>query len=103
ADLVLTEIARVLRRHGDAGRLGGDEFAVWIACGADTAQAAAAAIVEEVGVRLPGGGELPAVTISVGAALSADHGRELTNLLEVADTALYRAKEAGRARVALAA
>jgi len=102
ADLVLTEIARVLRRHGDAGRLGGDEFAIWIDCDAERARAAGAAIVEEVGVRLPGDGELPAVTISVGAALSADHGRELTNLLEAADTALYRAKEAGRARVALA-
>ncbi|HEU4703334.1 MAG TPA: HDOD domain-containing protein [Conexibacter sp.] len=102
ADLVLTEIARVLRRHGDAGRLGGDEFAIWIACDAQTARTAAAAIVEEVGVRLPGDGELPAVTVSIGAALSSDHGRELTNLLEAADTALYEAKEAGRARVALA-
>jgi diguanylate cyclase (GGDEF)-like protein/putative nucleotidyltransferase with HDIG domain len=103
ADLVLTEIARVLRRHGDAGRLGGDEFAIWIDCDAERAQAAGAAIVEEVGVRLPGDGELPAVTVSIGVALSADHGRELTNLLEAADTALYQAKEAGRARVAVAA
>jgi diguanylate cyclase (GGDEF)-like protein/putative nucleotidyltransferase with HDIG domain len=101
-DLVLTEIARVLRRHGDAGRLGGDEFAVWVGCDADTAEAAGTAIVEEVGVRLPGDGELPAVTVSIGAALTGDHGRELTNLLEAADNALYEAKEAGRARVALA-
>jgi diguanylate cyclase (GGDEF)-like protein/putative nucleotidyltransferase with HDIG domain len=101
-DLVLTEIARVLARHGDAGRLGGDEFALWIACDADTAQQAASAIVEEVGVRLPGDGELPAVSVSIGAALSSDHGRELTNLLEAADTALYAAKEAGRARASLA-
>ena len=28
-DLVLTEVARVLARHGVAGRLGGDEFGVW--------------------------------------------------------------------------
>jgi diguanylate cyclase (GGDEF)-like protein/putative nucleotidyltransferase with HDIG domain len=102
ADLVLTEIARVLRRHGDAGRLGGDEFAIWLDCDAQAAHARGAAIVEEVGARLPGDGELPAVTVSVGAALSVDHGRELTSLLQAADTALYRAKEAGRARVALA-
>jgi diguanylate cyclase (GGDEF)-like protein/putative nucleotidyltransferase with HDIG domain len=102
ADLVLTEIARVLGRHGDAGRLGGDEFALWIACDAATAQQAAGAIVEEVSGRLPGDGELPAVTVSIGVALTADHGRELTNLLEAADTALYEAKEAGRARAALA-
>jgi diguanylate cyclase (GGDEF)-like protein/putative nucleotidyltransferase with HDIG domain len=102
ADLVLTEIARVLARHGDAGRLGGDEFALWIACDADTAQRAAGAIVEEVGARLPGDGELPAVTVSIGVALTTDRGRELTNLLEAADTALYAAKEAGRARASLA-
>ncbi len=29
-DLVLTEVARVLARHGVAGRLGGDEFGVWV-------------------------------------------------------------------------
>ena len=29
-DLVLTEVARVLSRHGVAGRLGGDEFGVWV-------------------------------------------------------------------------
>jgi diguanylate cyclase (GGDEF)-like protein/putative nucleotidyltransferase with HDIG domain len=103
ADLVLTEIARVLSRHGDAGRLGGDEFALWLACDAAAAQQAASAIVEEVCTRLPGDGALPAVTVSIGAALTADHGRELTSLLEAADTALYEAKEAGRARAALAA
>ena len=102
ADLVLTEIARVLARHGDAGRLGGDEFALWIACDADAAHQAATAIVEEVAARLPGDGELPAVTVSIGVALSVDHGWELTNLLEAADTALYAAKEAGRARASLA-
>jgi diguanylate cyclase (GGDEF)-like protein/putative nucleotidyltransferase with HDIG domain len=102
ADLVLTEIARVLGRHGEAGRLGGDEFAVWLSCDAAAAHEAATAIVDEVAARLPGDGELPAVSVSIGAALSADHGRELTNLLEAADTALYAAKEAGRARAALA-
>ncbi len=102
ADLVLTEIARVLGRHGDAGRLGGDEFAVWLSCDAAAAEQAATAIVEEVSARLPGDGELPAVTVSIGVALSGEQGRELTNLLEAADTALYAAKEAGRARAALA-
>ena len=29
-DLVLTEVARILARHGVAGRLGGDEFGVWV-------------------------------------------------------------------------
>jgi diguanylate cyclase (GGDEF)-like protein/putative nucleotidyltransferase with HDIG domain len=102
ADLVLTEVARVLARHGDAGRLGGDEFALWLGCDAAAAHATATAIVEEVGARLPGDGELPLVSVSIGAALTAEHGRELTSLLEAADTALYEAKEAGRARASLA-
>ncbi|MGN6189314.1 MAG: HDOD domain-containing protein [Conexibacter sp.] len=102
ADLVLTEVARVLARHGDAGRLGGDEFAVWVECDSETAQEAVGAIVAEVGARLPGDGQLPAVTVSIGAALTAERGRELTRLLEAADAALYEAKEAGRARAALA-
>ncbi|MFL5818480.1 MAG: diguanylate cyclase [Conexibacter sp.] len=44
----------------------------------------------------------PAVSVSIGVAPIGEHGRELTGLLEAADTALYRAKEAGRARAALA-
>ena len=102
ADLVLTEVARVLARHGDAGRLGGDEFALWIGCDADAAERAAAEIVAEVAARLPGDDELPAVTVSIGVALTTERGRELRNLLEAADTALYEAKAGGRSRAALA-
>lgn len=102
ADLVLTEIARVLGRHGDAGRLGGDEFALWIAGDPAAAQDAARTVVAETAARLPGEGELPAVTLSAGVAATAVHGHDLTTLLEGADTALYAAKAAGRACAALA-
>lgn len=102
ADLVLTEIARVLARHGDAGRLGGDEFALWVAGEVDAGRRAADALVADVAARLPGDGELPAVTLSVGGAPTATYGHELTKLLEVADAALYEAKEAGRGRAAVA-
>ncbi len=102
ADLVLTEIARVLARHGDAGRLGGDEFALWVAGTADAGRAAADALVADVAARLPGDGELPAVTLSVGGAPTDGLGHDLTRLLEAADAALYEAKEAGRARAAVA-
>jgi diguanylate cyclase (GGDEF)-like protein/putative nucleotidyltransferase with HDIG domain len=98
ADLVLTEIARVLARHGDAGRLGGDEFAVWVAGDVAAGRAAADALVADVAARLPGDGELPAVTLSVGGAPTDAAGCDLTALLEAADAALYEAKEAGRAR-----
>src|SRR3954465_4383270 len=52
-DLVLTEVARVLARHGIAGRLGGDEFGVWV--GEDGAgHRTARAIMDEVAGALPG-------------------------------------------------
>ena len=38
-DLVLTEVARVLARHGVAGRLGGDEFGVWVREGEEAGRA----------------------------------------------------------------
>jgi diguanylate cyclase (GGDEF)-like protein len=42
---------------------------------------------------------LPAVTLSMGIAIYPDHGIELNDLIRVADTALYKAKEQGRDRV----
>ncbi|OGO39069.1 MAG: hypothetical protein A2147_07355 [Chloroflexi bacterium RBG_16_57_8] len=42
---------------------------------------------------------LPPVTMSMGIATYPDHGSELNDLLRVADSALYRAKEGGRDRV----
>lgn len=102
ADLVLTEIARVLARHGDAGRLGGDEFAIWVAGEPAAGERAAQAIVEAVAAQLPGGGELPAVTVSIGAAATGAPGPSLTQLLEAADAALYEAKEGGRGQATVA-
>nr|WP_281381639.1 GGDEF domain-containing protein [Conexibacter arvalis] len=100
ADLVLTEIALVLRANGFAGRLGGDEFALWVPGGIDEAQRVAAGVVADVQTRLAGTDRLPAVTLSVGAASTALCGNDLGRLLETADRALYEAKTAGRSRAA---
>lgn len=102
-DLVLTEVALVLRARGDAGRLGGDEFALWVGGDAARAEAAAKTVVHQVSSLLPGNGELPPVTLSVGAAPTARYGHDLTRLLEAADAALYDAKSSGRARISFAA
>jgi diguanylate cyclase (GGDEF)-like protein len=67
-DLVLTEIARVLGKHGIAGRLGGDEFALWLS--GDRPGHVADAIVAEVTATFPEGSDL-AVGISVGIATAA--------------------------------
>ena len=45
---------------------------------------------------------LPTITVSIGAAVFPGHGRFGEDLLKLADTALYRAKEAGRNRVEVA-
>jgi diguanylate cyclase (GGDEF)-like protein/putative nucleotidyltransferase with HDIG domain len=99
-DLVLTEVARVLARHGVAGRLGGDEFGVWVREGEEAGRREAAAIAEDVSNSLPVElvtGEAP-VGITVGMAVTPEGGAEVMELIEVADRELYAAKPGGRRR-----
>ena len=42
---------------------------------------------------------LPSITLSFGIATYPDHGTDINELIRVADTALYKAKEEGRDRV----
>ena len=42
------------------------------------------------------------VSVSIGVAVLGEHGTDLTDLLAAADAALYRAKQTGRNRVAVA-
>jgi diguanylate cyclase (GGDEF)-like protein len=100
-DLVLTEVARVLARHGIAGRLGGDEFGVWVREGEEAGRREAAAIVDDVANSLPVElvtGEQP-VAITVGMALTPPGGAEVMELVEAADRELYAAKPGGRRRM----
>ncbi|TVR18872.1 MAG: diguanylate cyclase [Nitriliruptor sp.] len=108
-DTVLAEVARILLdsiRSGDiACRYGGEEFAV-IMTGAD--QVAATARAEHLRTSIarhafPGQGEPSShLTVSLGVATRPQHGTSPDDLLHSADTALYRAKERGRNRVATA-
>jgi diguanylate cyclase (GGDEF)-like protein/putative nucleotidyltransferase with HDIG domain len=99
-DLVLAELARVLRRHGTAGRLGGDEFAIWVTDADDARNVAERVIRDCAALTLPGA-DL-AVTFSIGIAVAPTHGTQTAMLLEAADGALYEAKRAGRARAHVA-
>lgn len=102
-DLVLTEIARVLSRHGFAGRLGGDEFVLLADVPADGARAAAEHVLEDVQIAFTPGsivGWRPG--ISIGVAIATPQRSDLGALLAAADEALYAAKRAGRGRVAVA-
>jgi diguanylate cyclase (GGDEF)-like protein len=112
-DEVLRCVSRVLKESvsrlsggspGLAARYGGEEFAVllpgvqrqdgvWIA---ETLRAA----VEIMPIRTPQ--SQINVTISVGAAVFPEHARTAEELLVVADSALYEAKESGRNRVVMA-
>jgi diguanylate cyclase (GGDEF)-like protein len=97
-DLVLTEVARVLARHGVAGRLGGDEFGLWVAEGGDAGARIAAALTEEVAATLPV--ELvtadPPLGLSAGVAVVPPGGADVMELMEAADRELYAAKPGGR-------
>ncbi|MEW9266327.1 diguanylate cyclase [Kineococcus endophyticus] len=111
-DEVLTTVARRLQhetRETDVlGRYGGEEFAVVVTSPADEAHGTLDA--REVAERLRQGvrrtpvevrGQQLQVTVSVGVAVLRE-GEQLTDVLARADTALYRAKDAGRDVVVVA-
>src|SRR4051795_12206789 len=100
-DVVLTEVARILGRHGRPGRLGGDLFALWIRAGA--AADAAARIAAQIRVAFGERAEAPRVDVSFGLAEAATFGTDLSAVLEGALVALATAKEMGRGHTAAAA
>jgi len=109
-DAVLRQLAETmvtgshgLRRSDFAARYGGDEFCVLLpetplAGGRIKAERLREQIekarwgTDEVSLDRP-------VTASIGVAAYPDHGSSVSNLLDAADAALYRAKEAGRNRI----
>jgi diguanylate cyclase (GGDEF)-like protein len=105
-DAVLRELgallARCLRREDVACRYGGDEFVLVLPdASLDTALRRADEIREAVrGLQVASQGRsVGALTVSIGLAALPDHGLDREALLAAADTALYRAKRAGRDRV----
>ena len=102
-------ITNALRAGDVAARFGGEEFAAFL-LNADCAQGLVAA--ERVRTAIEsnpfsavrrgaagGAGETLRLTISVGVAAYPDDARDPIELVELADTALYRAKNMGRNRV----
>ncbi len=103
-DEVLQDTAEAMRGAmrslDDVYRFGGEEFVVLLfGAGIRAAEEIAERIRVNVEGKRPGG--LP-VSISIGVTVGM-HGSELPALLRDADEALYRAKGAGRNRVATAA
>ncbi|HZS31193.1 MAG TPA: diguanylate cyclase [Gaiellaceae bacterium] len=97
-DKVLGHIASRLRQGGEAFRLGGDEFAVLLPEHDERAATAVArSIVERIAaVQIDGVGP---VTVSAGVATFPMQGIGRDELIRLADSALYWAKEDGKNRV----
>jgi diguanylate cyclase (GGDEF)-like protein len=107
-DRTLQIFADVAKAHigtaGTLGRWGGDEF---VAVLTNTNREIAATVAERVRAALEDAasdidGRLVGATISTGMAFSSHGAFELPSMLLQADQALYRAKNAGRNRLAIA-
>ncbi len=97
---VVDSLKSLLPSQGAVGRYGGEEFLL-VLPDHDLTTSVALAQSMLMAVRTGHTGEEPSVTLSIGVAVAAPS--ELASasaLIEAADTALYRAKAAGRDRVA---
>ncbi|MCD2519113.1 EAL domain-containing protein [Massilia sp. G4R7] len=103
-DVLLCEVAGRLRsvvRPGDViARLGGDEFVVAASCagGRAAAERIAAQLLEVLTAPVTVGGIDVIVGASIGISMYPQDARTRETLFQTADTAMYRAKNAGRNR-----
>ncbi|GAA4975381.1 EAL domain-containing protein [Kineococcus glutinatus] len=108
-DELLRQVARAHRRalagHGTVARLGGDDFAVWLPRVPDALrhpvhgldpERMARMVAEQAGGPFELAGVAVDVDLTFGAVLAPVHGRDLTTLLQRADTALHAARRADR-------
>lgn len=101
-------IKRALRAGDVAARFGGEEFAAFL-LEADYAQGLVAAERVRSAVEhheflaarrdAPAEGKILRITISIGVAAFPDDAKDPIQLVELADSALYRAKRSGRNRI----
>jgi diguanylate cyclase (GGDEF)-like protein/putative nucleotidyltransferase with HDIG domain len=99
-DRVLSQVGGKLRQGGEAFRLGGDEFALLLVEHDEAAALAAAkSIVERTGALDLD--HIGSVTVSAGLATYPVQGHGRDELIRLADSALYWAKEHGKNRVRL--
>ena len=109
-DQALAWFAEILKNEaGDTGfpiRYGGDEFVLFLpGCNLEQAKARADSLLEKTRqrkFRLRVTGADLSLTLSIGVASAPTDARTSKELFQIADTALYSAKRAGRNRVASA-
>ena len=101
-DQLLTIVAQRLRsctKEGDTvARLGGDEFTIILrnVVDPDAARAVGDRIIQLLQLPVNIGGRDHFVCASIGITLFPDDGTTIDDLMRNADTAMYRAKDAGR-------
>ncbi|MFP4263384.1 MAG: EAL domain-containing protein [Halomonas sp.] len=99
---VAERIARVVREMDTVARLGGDEFTLILnATSLEAAEAVAQRLVETLREPVMVQHRSLFVSASIGLAFYPDDGREASELIKAADTAMYRAKDSGRDRFEL--
>ncbi len=93
-------LRQVVREMDTIARLGGDEFtAVLLDAEPEMVNRVASRIVEELSSSFTIGKQTLFVSASVGVAFYPGDANDSAALIKAADTAMYRAKEMGRARV----
>jgi len=108
-DAVLQALGQMLsmqiRAEDIACRYGGEEFTLILPESSLEVAHQRAEHIREKAQVLPvqhQGRKLETITLSLGVATFPEHGHALQQLLQIADAALYRAKQTGRNRVVLA-
>ena len=90
---VVTRIADVLRESDTLARLGGDEFVILLPdTDAGQAEQVAQKIIQSMQQEFEFKGHKLSASVSIGIALTPDHGTEVDELLRNADYAMYTAK-----------
>lgn len=101
-DMLLKRVAErltaCLRRSDTIARMGGDEFAVILSRVNDSEDAGIVArkILEAFTMPFELEGEPRSIGVSIGISIHPVDGEDADTLLKKADTAMYRAKQAGR-------
>ncbi len=95
---VASRVRNSVRTTDTVARLGGDEFAVLLdnPCDATQVMRVITRVKEEMASPFRLSGREVYVTTSIGAALAAEHYSKVEEPLRDADTAMYRAKHAGK-------
>ncbi|MCW2239038.1 PAS domain S-box protein [Azospirillum canadense] len=98
--IAAARIVDCLRKSDAVARIGGDEFTVTLedVALASDASRVADKIIDAVSVPIPVHGRTAVIGASIGIALYPSDGQDAHALLNAADAAMYRAKQAGRGK-----